>query len=745
VGALTARARVSAALDAGLRTYAGLVFARARVSGALLALATLADPAAAAGGAAAVAIALGAARALGFGKAQPALFGVIGCNALLVGLGVAHAFAPSVETFALLAVAALVTTLAAAALTSLLARLALPVLALAFVLVLPLATATALHAGLPLRMEVSGPPPLAAAALDQALSAFGAVLFLPRWDVGACVLAALLVHSRAACVHAAAGLVVVSAGFALTPVPVDPGIVSVALLNAWLTAVALGVVWFVPSGASLALGAAGALVSALLAAGLSGTAARLGLPLLIAPFFAASSLVLLAMRQRAEDEHPKSVDFEPGTPEENLRYHRTRRARFASLHPVAFALPFRGRWTCTQAVDGPHTHQGPWRFAFDFEVRAEDGSFARDGGLSPEDHHCYGLPVLAAAAGTVIAVEASVPDVRVGEVDLARNWGNHVLVAHGASLYSLVAHLAPGSVRVVPGQVVTRGEPLGACGGSGRAPRPHLHFQLQSGPELGAPTVPCRFVDAVSAEDPRLASAPAAEERLARELVPAEGDVVRPVSRDDALASVFAWPLGTTLAFDVDGAREDLEATVSLLGQRTLTSSSGASLPYDVGPFGFLAYDAQGDARSVVHLLRLALPRLPFDAGAGAALSFADLVPERAHLGPVLHALFDLALPFVDRAGLDMSYRVRREGARVVVTGASASRDALGAPRLATRAEIDTDGVRAVEVRRGRRVRSARRRSRGAPRVSPSPIQQTDARSVTPFERSRETWTGGRA
>lgn len=720
MGALTdaaSRGVPRAIASRGLQTYAGLVFAHSPIVGALLAAATLADAPAAAGGAAAVVVALGAARALGVQSAP--LLGSIGVSALLVGLGIAHTFAPGVATALVLAIASVATAFVASALTSILARVALPVLALAFVLVFPLAVAAGMHAGLPLREAVLGPPPLEWTPLDRALSSLGAVLFLPRWDVGACVLVALLVHSRIATVYATLALVLVGALAMLAPTPLDPSLALSASLNAWLTAVALGGVWFVPSASSLVVALGGSLVAALIAAGLATTSARLGMPLLIAPFWVASALFLLAMRQRAQDERPKAVDFEPGTPEQNLRYHRTRRARFASLYPVTFALPFRGRWTCTQAVDGRHTHKGPWRFAFDFEVQAEDGSFAKGGGHTPEDHHCYGLPVLAAAAGTVVAVEASVPDVRVGGVDVERNWGNYVVLAHGHGIWSLVAHLAPGSIKVLPGQVVARGDVLGSCGSSGRAPRPHLHFQLQAGPELGAPTLPCRFVDAVRLRD--------GEERLERELVPVEGDVLRAVSPDAAIARVFDWPVGHRMSFDVDARTESLDATVTLLGQRTLGSASRAALPYDVGPLGFLAYDASGDEASIAHLLRVALPRLPFDGA--ERLSFTDLVPLRAELGAFEHTLLELVAPFTRGAGLEMHYRVTREAhGVVVVSGRSAKDPARG---VATRVVIDGAGIQLVEVRRG-----ARARVRRARRVRSSPAERVET------ERSQGTWIG---
>jgi len=44
-------------------------------------------------------------------------------------------------------------------------------------------------------------------------------------------------------------------------------------------------------------------------------------------------------------------------------------------------------------------------------------------------------------------------------------------------------HLQPGKMRVKPGAHVKRGAVLGLVGNSGHSTEPHLHFQLQDGPD----------------------------------------------------------------------------------------------------------------------------------------------------------------------------------------------------------------------------------------------------------------------
>jgi len=75
-----------------------------------------------------------------------------------------------------------------------------------------------------------------------------------------------------------------------------------------------------------------------------------------------------------------------------------------------------------------------------------------------------GTPVLAPAAGTVVAV---------GDYFFT---GNTVLIDHGRGFVSMYCHLSAVNVR--PGQHVEPGATLGAVGMTGRATGPHLHWAL---------------------------------------------------------------------------------------------------------------------------------------------------------------------------------------------------------------------------------------------------------------------------
>jgi hypothetical protein len=292
-------------------------------------------------------------------------------------------------------------------------------------------------------------------------------------------------------------------------------------------------------------------------------------------------------------------------------------------------------------------------------------------------------------------------------MDLERNWGNVVVLQHAPGLFSLVAHLARGSVKVREGQHVRRGDVLGACGSSGRSPRPHLHFQLQGAAALGSPTLPCRFSDAVLRHED--------EEAIDAAACPDEGDVARNVEPDAALAAAFAFEPGSVIALRLGGAVEHIECDVDLLGQRILRSREGGAILYFArGEGAFTAYDVLGDARSALHLVRAALGRVPFD---GAPARFRDHLPARWTRWPLLKPLRDLVSPFAPGAGLEMAYRARREGGRLVVTGESIER----VPSVRTKAVLSpSHGLESVEVHAGGRHLVAERVDSRA-RVIPAP------------------------
>jgi murein DD-endopeptidase MepM/ murein hydrolase activator NlpD len=92
----------------------------------------------------------------------------------------------------------------------------------------------------------------------------------------------------------------------------------------------------------------------------------------------------------------------------------------------------------------------------------------------PRSPHA-GLDFSAAAGTPVVAVN----DGRVALVAEYFFPGRLVVLDHGLGLYTLYFHLDEISVK--DGDRITRGQPIGTVGATGRATGPHLHFGVQMG------------------------------------------------------------------------------------------------------------------------------------------------------------------------------------------------------------------------------------------------------------------------
>lgn len=160
-------------------------------------------------------------------------------------------------------------------------------------------------------------------------------------------------------------------------------------------------------------------------------------------------------------------------------------------------LPFDGDWYVfwggRTVEQNYHAAVGDQRFAYDLVIR-RDGSSHTGDGRQLEQYHCWGQPILAPGAGTVVTAVDSLADQQIGQRDPRNPPGNHVIIDHGNGEFSLLAHLQRGSVAVRAGDRVVQGQRMGVCGNSGNTSEPHLHYHLQNGPVFGrAAGLPAQF------------------------------------------------------------------------------------------------------------------------------------------------------------------------------------------------------------------------------------------------------------
>lgn len=142
----------------------------------------------------------------------------------------------------------------------------------------------------------------------------------------------------------------------------------------------------------------------------------------------------------------------------------------------------------------------PGRYAYDLVPVDAAGAMSAGDPADNKSWFGFGAPIVAPAAGTVVAVVDGQPDDRQFDVgglkaDLMLVYGNHVVIDHGHGEYSLFAHLQQHSAKVKVGDVVAAGRAIAAIGASGSAMFPHLHYQLQDRPTAHAEGLPSYFHD----------------------------------------------------------------------------------------------------------------------------------------------------------------------------------------------------------------------------------------------------------
>lgn len=186
---------------------------------------------------------------------------------------------------------------------------------------------------------------------------------------------------------------------------------------------------------------------------------------------------------------------------------------------IDLAYPFLGSWLVQNSpadrVPSHGTALFASSYAIDFVPVGAGGRTAPFGLGSllrpepPERFPGFGRPLSAPADGVVVATHDAEPDhpayrglpsagyaltqrgrARAGWPALA---GNRVLIETEGIVVAL-CHLQKGSVTVVPGQRLRRGDVLGRCGNSGNSTEPHVHVQAMDSRDIQRATaVPVTF------------------------------------------------------------------------------------------------------------------------------------------------------------------------------------------------------------------------------------------------------------
>lgn len=223
------------------------------------------------------------------------------------------------------------------------------------------------------------------------------------------------------------------------------------------------------------------------------------------------------------------------------------------IAPIALRLPTPDgvEVSVSQGNDGDFSHVGDQRFAWDFAMP-------------------YGSPVHAAATGIAVWVEDS--RIGAGPGPEWRELANFVVLDHGGGLFTSYVHLAVGSARVMPGDVVQVGEILAETGESGQLTGPHLHFQVEN---VWSESIPAAFATPSSCS-----------------WVPVLGELV--VARGLALTDEARTSTLPSSTFAEDGVVDVVGLPARIFGRETPYPISGRAPARSATEVYFLVIPAEG-------------------------------------------------------------------------------------------------------------------------------------------------------
>ncbi len=514
---------------------------------------------------------------LGFDRNQMAA-GTYGFNSFLVGISIGIWFQPGLLLYLIIILASILTLFISVSVKGILAKYGLPFLSIPFLFgawVLTLASRELSFLGISERgiytfneLYILGGSKMVglyewwnqlefARPLKIYLQSLGAILFQYNTFAGILIAAGLLLSSRIAFSLSLLGFFTAYFFYQLAGAEISDLNYSYIGFNYILTSVAVGGFFLVPSLRSYIWTVVLVPIVALITISLSSAFTLLLLPIYALPFNIVVLLFLYSVKFRtANTRGMAEVVFQQNSPERNLYAWVNDKARFRhEIMPLRF--PFFGTWSVSQGHEGVHTHKGEWRHAWDFIITDKNGRQHRGKGDHREEYYCYGKPVIAAADGIVEMVTDDVADNTIGEANVKENWGNTVVIRHADYLYTSVSHLSPGSVKVKKGERVRSGDVIGKCGNSGRSPYPHLHFQVQSSPYIGSPTLSYRIANYIRHSDdgPSLVSYG----------IPGENELVSNVETNNLLKTSFRFIPGRDICWvpEKGGRRIEWEVATS--------------------------------------------------------------------------------------------------------------------------------------------------------------------------------------
>jgi len=478
-----------------LNSYSEVLFIQGKLSGLILLCISFLNYNAALAGLFSVAIAYLFAHFIGF-KNQFLASGYYTYNPLLVGLSIGYIFQVSGLTLGFLAISSVLTFV----LTIFLANFfytffRLQVLSIPFVIVSSLVyLAAARYTNLYVTELYSHELYQSFAIFPEAINAFfkavGAIVFMPNVISGLLISLLMLFKSRIIFILAVSGFALGTVTNGLFVGSLSQSLSNISNFNYILIAIAIGGVFNIPSLKSYTMAVIAVLVSTILLSAVDVFWSQYGIPVFTLPFTIVTLSFVYVLN--LVDYKLRPTLFK-ASPEETLDYFLTIQDRFPDTY-ITLNLPFYGSWTVWQGFDGAWTHQGIWRYAYDFVITNEEGSNYANDGTRLEDYYAYQQAVLSPVRGRVVRVISHFLDNPIGTVDSINNWGNMIIIQDDRGCFVELSHFAKDSITVFEGSWVEPGTHIGLCGNSGYSPQPHIHIQAQNSAIIGAGTLPFSFI-----------------------------------------------------------------------------------------------------------------------------------------------------------------------------------------------------------------------------------------------------------
>ena len=284
--------------------------------------------------------------------------------------------------------------------------------------------------------------------------------------------------------------------------------------NYFITGMALGSVYFLPSRGALLLAVVGGCGASFL--GLVLQYIFQGSSIAYLPITAAATIwIVMGAVTFADDSGVAKLNNTPHLCPEEAWWIMAYWAQRFGYKEVLFSIPVAGALRIAQGFNSTLSHTGDWRHALDF-LRPITIDNSSDSSVN-----IWAAPVYSPASGFIERIQNTIPDNPLGVSNYAENWGNHIVIRLDQGGWALLAHLQQNSIVLATGMRIEAGDYIGKVGSSGRSPRPHLHIQAQSGSVLGAPTIPFRLVNYLSSLDDNTIFS-----RWNAAALPAEGEMV---------------------------------------------------------------------------------------------------------------------------------------------------------------------------------------------------------------------------